>query len=62
MVTFLYSIVSVVVVLGIMILVHEFGHFAAAKFFGVRVEVFSIGFGKRLCGFYKGRSVIETVS
>ncbi len=55
MVTFLYSIVSVVVVLGIMILVHEFGHFAAAKFFGVRVEVFSIGFGKRLFGVYEGK-------
>src|SRR6516165_6968504 len=44
----------VAVVLGIMILVHEFGHFAAAKFFGVRVDVFSIGFGKRLAGFRRG--------
>ena len=42
------------VVLGIMILVHEFGHFAAAKWFGVRVDVFSIGFGKRLTGFRRG--------
>ena len=42
------------VVLGIMILVHEFGHYAAAKLFGVRVDVFSIGFGKRLVGFRKG--------
>ena len=42
------------VVLGIMILVHEFGHYAAAKLCGVRVEVFSIGFGKRLCGFRRG--------
>jgi regulator of sigma E protease len=54
MVTFLYSIVSVVIVLGIMIVVHEFGHFAAAKMFGVRVETFSIGFGKRLAGFRRG--------
>jgi regulator of sigma E protease len=37
-----------------MILIHEFGHYAAAKFFGVRVEVFSIGFGKRLIGFTRG--------
>src|SRR5271166_313590 len=44
----------VAVVLGIMILVHEFGHYAAAKLFGVRVDVFSIGFGKRLAGFRKG--------
>src|SRR5271167_3670489 len=41
----------VAVVLGIMILVHEFGHYAAAKYFGVRVDVFSLGFGKRLTGF-----------
>ncbi|HMK28352.1 MAG TPA: RIP metalloprotease RseP [Terriglobales bacterium] len=51
---FLISAVSVAVVLGVMILVHEFGHFAAAKFFGVRVEQFAIGFGKRLFGFRKG--------
>ncbi len=42
------------IVLGFMILVHEFGHFAVAKYFRVRVEVFSIGFGKRLLGFKKG--------
>ncbi len=41
-------------VLGVMILVHEFGHYAAAKWFGVRVDVFSIGFGKRLIGFKRG--------
>jgi regulator of sigma E protease len=37
-----------------MVLVHEFGHFAVAKLCGVRVEVFSIGFGKRLFGFRRG--------
>jgi len=42
------------VVLGIMVLVHEFGHFAVAKLCGVRVEVFSVGFGKRLFGFRHG--------
>jgi regulator of sigma E protease len=52
--TLYYSIVSVFFVLAVMILIHEAGHFAAAKFFGVRVEVFSIGFGKRLCGFRRG--------
>ncbi|GGH14105.1 RIP metalloprotease RseP [Silvibacterium dinghuense] len=50
----LTAIVSMLIVLGIMVLVHEFGHFAVAKFFGVRVEVFSIGFGKRLFGFRRG--------
>lgn len=42
------------VVLGIMVLVHETGHFVTAKLCGVRVEVFSIGFGKRLFGFRRG--------
>lgn len=43
-----------VVVLGFMIFVHELGHFLAAKKFGVRVLVFSLGFGKRLIGFERG--------
>ncbi len=51
---FLTSAVSMLVVLGIMVLVHEFGHFAVAKLCGVRVEVFSVGFGKRLFGFRRG--------
>ena len=52
--SFLIAVVSMAVVLGVMILVHEFGHYAAAKAFGVRVDVFSIGFGKRLVGFKRG--------
>ena len=52
----LSTIVAVAVVLGFMILIHEFGHYAAAKLFNVRVEVFSIGFGKRLLGFRKGET------
>jgi regulator of sigma E protease len=50
----LHTIFVMGIVLGFMILIHEFGHYAAAKYFGVRVEVFSIGFGKRLIGFTKG--------
>ena len=52
--SFLIAVVAMAVVLGVMILVHEFGHYAAAKWFGVRVDVFSIGFGKRLAGFRRG--------
>ena len=48
------TIVELLLVLGIMVLVHEFGHFAVAKLCGIRVEVFSIGFGKRLLGFRRG--------
>src|SRR5271155_3137251 len=51
---FFIAIAAVAVVLGFMILIHEFGHYAVAKLLGVRVEVFSIGFGKRLLGFRKG--------
>ncbi|MGB8595812.1 MAG: RIP metalloprotease RseP [Candidatus Sulfotelmatobacter sp.] len=51
---FLISLIAVVFILGFMILIHEFGHYAVAKWLGVRVEVFSIGFGKRLLGFRKG--------
>src|SRR5438309_5195799 len=37
-----------------MVLVHEWGHFVIARLFGVRVEVFSIGFGPRLFGTRRG--------
>ena len=52
----LHTIFVMAIVLGFMILIHEFGHYAAAKYFGVRVEVFSIGFGKRLLGFKRGET------
>ena len=48
------TIIELLVVLGIMVLVHEFGHFAMAKMCRVRVETFAIGFGKRLVGFRRG--------
>jgi len=54
--TVLVSVVSVLIVLGIMVLVHEFGHFLAAKLFGVRVEQFSIGFPPRLFGIKYGET------
>src|ERR1700741_3877843 len=47
-------LLGVALVLGVMILVHEWGHFIAARFFGVRVDVFSIGFGPRLFGWKRG--------
>ena len=51
---FLLAVVATAAVLGFMILIHEFGHYITAKMFGVRVEVFSIGFGTRLLGWKKG--------
>ena len=42
------------IVLGILVLLHEWGHFIVAKWCGVRVDVFSIGFGPRLWGVKRG--------
>ena len=51
---FLVSTIAFFVLIGIMVVVHEFGHFAVAKLCGVRVEAFSIGFGPRLFGIKRG--------
>ena len=50
----LIAIVSVTIVLGIVIFVHEWGHFIAAKLSGIRVDVFSFGFGPRVFGVKRG--------
>src|SRR6267378_3566096 len=47
-------LLGVALVLGLMIMIHEWGHFIVARFFGVRVDVFSIGFGPRLFGWKRG--------
>ncbi len=44
------SILSFIIVLGVLIFFHEFGHFIVARLFGVGVEKFSLGFGPRLIG------------
>ncbi len=48
------NILWLVVLIGVMILVHELGHYLVARFFDVRVDAFSFGFGPRLFGFRKG--------
>lgn len=50
---FLSNLFYFIIVLGILVLVHEFGHFIAARLVGMRAEVFSIGMGPRLFGFHK---------
>lgn len=45
MLDFLHSSLAFLVVLGVLVFVHEFGHYLAARLVGVHVEVFSIGFG-----------------
>jgi regulator of sigma E protease len=53
---FVTNTLVVIVVLGVMIFIHELGHFMAAKSFGVRVLVFSLGFGKTLLHFQHGET------
>jgi len=53
---FLVSTVAFIVLIGLMVVVHEFGHFAVAKLCKVRVEAFSIGFGPRLLGVQYGET------
>lgn len=51
------AIVPFVTLLGILIFVHELGHFLVARWCGVRVEVFSLGFGKKILQYKKGDTV-----
>ena len=46
-----YYVVPFIVLLGVLVFVHEFGHFIIARLCGVKVTDFAIGFGKQLCGF-----------
>ncbi len=50
------GLLGVVLGVGALIFVHELGHFLAAKWAGVKVEVFSLGFGRRLVGFRRGET------
>lgn len=51
--------VEVILGIGLMIFIHELGHFLAAKKSGVRVETFSLGFGPKLAGFRKGDTLYQ---
>lgn len=50
---FISNLFYFILVLGILVLVHEFGHFIAARLVGMRAEIFSIGMGPRLFGYHK---------
>ncbi len=52
----LQNIAAFLVLIGVMVLVHELGHYWAARWFDVHIEAFSIGFGPRLFGFRKGET------
>ncbi|HQR31126.1 MAG TPA: RIP metalloprotease RseP [Blastocatellia bacterium] len=52
--TLTHIIIPFAVLLCVLVVIHEFGHFIVAKMLGIGVEVFSVGFGKRLWGFKLG--------
>jgi regulator of sigma E protease len=56
MATTLGTLLAFIIVFGILVFVHEFGHFFMAKLVGIRVETFSFGYGKRLFGIKKGET------
>jgi regulator of sigma E protease len=53
---FVTAVVVFLFVIGVLVFVHELGHFAVAKLFRIRVEVFSLGFGPRLLGVRRGET------
>jgi regulator of sigma E protease len=48
------TLFSGILILGVLVFVHEFGHFAVAKFCGVKILKFSLGFGPKLASFKRG--------
>ena len=57
--TFIFGVLTFVLVLGPLVLLHEFGHFFVAKAFGVKVLEYGFGFPPRAGGFWTGRAVIH---
>ncbi|MEM8962074.1 MAG: RIP metalloprotease RseP [Acidobacteriota bacterium] len=54
----LIGTIAFTIAFGVIVFIHELGHFLVAKLFGVRVLVFSLGFGKRIAGFdFRGTDV-----
>ena len=51
-----HKIIDFIVLIGVLIFVHELGHFIFAKMFNVKVLKFSLGFGPRLFGFRRGET------
>jgi regulator of sigma E protease len=56
MLGFFEDVLWLLVLIGVMINIHELGHFWAARFFDVKVEAFSFGFGAKLFGFRRGET------
>ena len=59
--TFLHTLVAFIVALGVLIVVHEYGHYLAARLCNVKVLRFSVGFGRPLATWRSGRDRTEWV-
>ena len=55
----LNSVVSFLIALGILVFIHEYGHYSVARFYGVRVIRFSVGFGKPIFRWVNQKSKVE---
>lgn len=51
-----HSVVAFIIVIGVLVFIHELGHFLTARFFKVGVDVFSLGFGPKIFKKIKGRT------
>ncbi|MEO8718634.1 MAG: RIP metalloprotease RseP [Burkholderiales bacterium] len=58
---FLYTVAAFIVALGVLIVVHEYGHYLVARLCGVKVLRFSVGFGRSLLSWRRGRDQTEWV-
>src|SRR3954468_10811439 len=54
--SFLHSIFAFIIILVPLVVFHEFGHFVFARIFGVKAEIFSVGFGPKLWSRKKGET------
>ena len=59
--TFLHTVAAFIVALGVLIVVHEYGHYLVARLCGVKVLRFSVGFGRPLASWRRGRDQTEWV-
>jgi regulator of sigma E protease len=57
MISFLITLLLLIIVIGILVFVHELGHFATARSVGVKVEEFAIGMGPKLFGVKRGDTI-----
>ena len=55
----LTTVLAMIVLISALVFIHELGHYLVARYFGIGVEVFSIGFGKALISFKKGNTVYQ---